>query len=89
METESQYITWAEVLSKEYDTLVKRTNRGNRTLLRAYGATNPAEFFAVATEVFFERPKKMKKTHPELYNELKQFYHLDPANWGHQGWEPD
>ena len=89
LETESQYITWAEVLSKEYDTLVKRTNRGNRTLLRAYGATNPAEFFAVATEVFFERPKKMKKKHPELYNELKQFYHLDPANWGHQGWEPD
>lgn len=88
LETSAQYTTWAQVLSKEYETLVKRTNRGNKTLLRAYGATNPAEFFAVATEVFFERPKKMKKKHPELYEELKQFYHLDPVNWKKKGWDP-
>lgn len=88
LETDSQYLTWAEVLSKEYETLVKRTSRGNKTLLRAYGATNPAEFFAVATEVFFERPKRMKKKHPALYDELKQFYRLDPASWHGDGWNP-
>lgn len=81
LENDSQYLTWASVLSKEYETLVKRTQRGNKTLLRAYGATNAAEFFAVATEVFFERPAKMEEKHPELYNELKEFYRLDPVNW--------
>jgi MtfA peptidase len=81
LELDSHYITWAQVLSKEYETLVKRTQRGNKTLLRAYGATNPAEFFAVATEVFFEQPQKMQEKHPELYQELKQFYRLDPVNW--------
>ncbi len=81
LELDSQYITWAQVLSKEYETLVERTQRGRKTLLRAYGATNAAEFFAVATEVFFERPKEMNEKHPELYRELKQFYRLDPLNW--------
>ena len=40
----------------------------------SYGATNPAEFFAVATETFFEKPVQMHKKHPELYEELKHFY---------------
>lgn len=81
LELESQYVTWAQVLSKEYETLVKRTRRGQKTLMRAYGATNAAEFFAVATEVFFERPQKMKRKHPELYEELRRFYRLDPVKW--------
>jgi len=46
-----------------------------------YGATNPAEFFAVATESFFERPCQMQRRHPELYEELKRFYRQDPAGW--------
>jgi hypothetical protein len=43
-----------------------------------YGATNPAEFFAVATETFFEKPQQLKKKHPELFDELKKFYKIDP-----------
>lgn len=81
LELESQYITWAKVLSKEYQQLVKRTQKGQKSLIRDYGATNAAEFFAVITELFFERPQKLKEKHPELYLELKRFYHLDPVRW--------
>ena len=47
-------------------------------MLDEYGATNPAEFFAVATECFFEKPVQLKKKHPELYEELKEYYRQDP-----------
>ena len=47
--------------------------------MRSYGATNPAEFFAVATESFFEKPRQMKEKTPDLYEELKGFYGQDPA----------
>jgi Mlc titration factor MtfA (ptsG expression regulator) len=69
------------VLSKEYEDLKRRALSGRKDIMDAYGATNPAEFFAVATETFFERPKQMKLTHPELYDELKSYYGLDPLKW--------
>ncbi len=47
----------------------------------AYGVTNLAEFFAIATETFFERPKQMKLSHPELYEDLKSHHGLDPLKW--------
>jgi Mlc titration factor MtfA (ptsG expression regulator) len=50
-------------------------------VLDKYGATNPAEFFAVATECFFEKPRSLRHKHPELYDELKRFYQQDPAKW--------
>jgi hypothetical protein len=46
-----------------------------------YGATNPAEFFAVATETFFECPRQMHHNHAELYRELVKFYRVDPIEW--------
>jgi Mlc titration factor MtfA (ptsG expression regulator) len=46
-----------------------------------YGATDPAEFFAVATETFFEKPVQLKKKHPELYHELQGFYKVNPIEW--------
>jgi hypothetical protein len=46
-----------------------------------YGGSNPVEFFAVATECFFEKPKQLCDKHPELYAALKQFYKQDPAAW--------
>src|SRR5256884_5293362 len=52
-----------------------------RIFLDEYGATNPAEFFAVATECFFEKPRQLKKKHPALYDELKRFYRQDPVNF--------
>ena len=81
LEKQSSYKTWARVLSKEYQDLKRRALSGRKDIMDAYGATNPAEFFAVATETFFERPKQMKLTHPELYNELKSYYGLDPLKW--------
>jgi len=51
------------------------------SLLDYYGATSPAEFFAVATETFFEKPVKMQQLHPLLYAELSKFYRVDPRRW--------
>jgi Mlc titration factor MtfA (ptsG expression regulator) len=81
LEKETSYRTWARVLSKEYEKLRRKALSGRKDIMDYYGATNPAEFFAVATETFFERPKKMKFTHPELYEELKSYYRLDPLKW--------
>jgi len=78
LERRSRYVTWARVLSAEYEALQR--GRG-RTVMSRYGATNPAEFFAVATETFFEKPRQMHKHHPELYEELKTYYQLDPLAW--------
>jgi hypothetical protein len=81
LERRSRYITWARVLSKEYEVLRKKMRKHRRSVLDKYGATNPAEFFAVATETFFEKPRQMEKEHPELYDELKNYYKVDPAAW--------
>lgn len=72
---------WSKVFSEEYETLCRRTEQGKDSLLDSYGATNPAEFFAVASEVFFEQPAALKAEHQALYEQLKGFYHVDPANW--------
>ena len=59
--------------------LQRDSRLGRYTVLDDYGATDPAEFFAVATECFFEKPRVLQKRHPELYEELKTFYRQDPA----------
>jgi Mlc titration factor MtfA (ptsG expression regulator) len=65
---------WAGLVHGE----IARIER-HRSILRQYGATNEAEFFAVASEAFFERPAAMSEKHPELYKLLKDFYGQDPA----------
>ena len=72
---------WHQVLEREYEALCAAVERGEPTLIDAYGAEHPAEFFAVATEVFFEQPREMQIHHGRLYDELKRFYGLDPASW--------
>lgn len=79
LENDPQYETWAEVMSAEYHDLVERSEHGQATLLNAYGATNAAEFFAVATECFFEKSQRMEREHPRLYDVLRGFYRQDPA----------
>jgi len=81
LEQHSSYSAWARVLSAEYETLQKKNKKHRRSVMNKYGATNPAEFFAVATEAFFEKSGQMKKKHPELYDELKDYYKLDPVQW--------
>ena len=53
----------------------------DEALISDYGATDPAEFFAVISEVFFEQPKRMADEHPALYAELARFYGLEPLSW--------
>lgn len=76
-----QYRTWANVLSREFAALREAVARHHKTVMDEYGATSAAEFFAVATETFFEKPQTMQKKHPELYRELQQYFRLDPADW--------
>ena len=72
---------WSHVLTKEFEVLQRKAHRGEDTLLDHYGATNPAEFFAVASEVFFERPQALEREHSALYAQLMGFYHINPAIW--------
>jgi len=75
----SRYVAWARILEKDYSKLQKDAEEGRSTVLDEYGATNPAEFFAVATECFFEKPVQLQRKHPELYEELKLYFQQDPA----------
>jgi len=73
--------TWAATLSGEFAELQQDAWRGKRSLLDHYGATNPAEFFAVSTETFFEKPVQMARQHAELFEVLKRYYRVDPRTW--------
>lgn len=75
----SMYVAWARVLGAEYAQLKKDSAAGRKNTFDAYGATNPAEFFAVATECFFEKADALRQKHPELYEELRLYYRQDPA----------
>ena len=75
------YASWAAILSKEFLSLQKDVSRHRKDVIDNYGATNPAEFFAVATETFFEKPHALKQEHPELFAELLSYYQLDPSLW--------
>jgi Mlc titration factor MtfA (ptsG expression regulator) len=77
----AKYVSWAKVLGDEFKELKKKSSKYKKTTMDSYGATNPAEFFAVATETFFEKPIQMHQKHPELYEELKDYYRLDPLSW--------
>ena len=81
LEQRSQYVAWARVLGAEFEDLRSRLDRGRRTDIDPYGATDPAEFFAVVTEAFFEKPRSLRRKHPELYAELSGYYAQDPAEW--------
>ena len=76
----SQYTAWARVMSQEYNQLIEDLEKNRPNLFGDYAATDPAEFFAVITECFFERPRKLKKRHPELYTTLERFFRQDPAD---------
>jgi MtfA peptidase len=75
----ARYASWVAVMEPEYERLRRDSALGRYAVLDYYGATNPAEFFAVATEAFFEKPTVLAKRLPELYAELRAFYQQDPA----------
>lgn len=76
-----EYAPWARTLHGEYERLLEDLDHHRPTVLRDYAATDLGEFFAVATEAFFELPLDLRRFHPDLYDLLSSFYHLDPAQW--------
>ncbi len=77
----ADYPEWARIMTREFADLIERADRKRNEVLDAYGSTAPAEFFAVASEAFFERGKKMQAKLPALYEQLKRYYGIDPAEW--------
>jgi Mlc titration factor MtfA (ptsG expression regulator) len=72
---------WARTLQAEYQALQARLARGEAGLIDPYGAQSPAEFFAVCSEVFFEKPQALARTHPALFAELAACYRTNPLAW--------
>jgi hypothetical protein len=72
---------WAHAFSDAYEDFCQDLDKGRKTVMDPYGATNPAEFFSVATETFFEKAKQLKRDYPQLYLQLKNYYGLDPVAW--------
>ncbi|MGI4842565.1 MAG: zinc-dependent peptidase [Janthinobacterium lividum] len=76
-----RYRSWSEVLSRNYAALRRDAMWGQRGVLDHYGASSPAEFFAVATESFFEQPWELWARHPDLYEEFLKYFRVDPRDW--------
>ena len=72
---------WAVVMRREFAALQHATERGLPTLLDYYGATNEAEFFAVASECFIELPQELRRQHGELFELMCRLYKFDPSQW--------
>jgi Mlc titration factor MtfA (ptsG expression regulator) len=76
-----QQMSWGAVMQVEFASLRAADETGIPTLLDNYGATSPAEFFAVTTEAFFERPIAMRQRHPRLYAEFVRYFQQDPTEY--------
>ena len=72
---------WAQVMSQAYVELQQQTDAQQPSLINDYGATDPAEFFAVVSETFFEQAHRLALEHPDLYREMVGFYAVDPLSW--------
>jgi Mlc titration factor MtfA (ptsG expression regulator) len=77
----NSYKSWSAVFTENFEDLRDLSLHGQKTVIDEYGATNPAEFFAVATETFFEKPHQLYKVRPQLYAQLQRYYQLDPREW--------
>ena len=78
--TPELYERWTELIHEEFQQLKRDCRRGEWTVLDCYGTTNIGEFFAVATESFFESSIAMQERHPQLYALFCEFYRQDPAS---------
>ena len=76
-----QYKRWQKICSRVFADLQQKVDRGHKTVIDDYGATNAAEFFSVSTETFFEKPRQLNKKRPELYDLLREYYRVDPLTW--------
>jgi MtfA peptidase len=81
LQRSSDYQQWSGVMAEEFSRLQQQAQSARLSLFDHYGASNPAEFFAVVSEVFFEQPQQLSQLHPKLYLLLSQFYRLNPLSW--------
>ena len=75
------FAEWESVFLNAFEEHSRAVERGQRTLIDAYGAEGHEEFFAVSVEVFFERPLELQQNSPEVYAQLSKLFKLDPALW--------
>jgi len=81
LRSRSYYKNWSQVFGQEFDALQQRVESGHGGLLSDYGAVNPGEFFAVASEAFFEQSARLADEHPALFDQLRRYYCVDPLSW--------
>ncbi len=81
MRDRSQFTPWITNVGKEFDKFTRRIARGRTDVMDSYGATNTAEFFAVATETFFEKPYQLYRKHSSLFKEMQDYFMVDPREW--------
>ena len=81
LRSKARYRSWAETMSHEFTLLQHAAETQTESVLDYYGATNPAEFFAVATETFFEKTTQLAFFHPRLFEQLRAYYQVDPRDW--------
>jgi len=81
LDSAENYQQWTNVFSEEFNRLRQKIIANKTSLIDSYGAVSEGEFFAVVTELFFERPRLLEKEHPELYDALRKFYRLNPIEW--------
>lgn len=81
LDSSEDYAVWSRVMSAGFQRLQQAAERGEPSLFDHYGATDPAEFFAVATEVFYEQPMAMASEYPDVFDQLRRYYRVDPRKW--------
>jgi hypothetical protein len=79
LQDREEFADWVKTCSHEYLRLRHEIEKGKKSFLDIYASINESEFFAVATEQFFDQPQQMKKQAPDLYRVLKEYYSQDPA----------
>jgi Mlc titration factor MtfA (ptsG expression regulator) len=75
------YREWAAAFRPAFLKFQSKLDQGRRTVIDPYGASNPAEFFAVLTETFYEKPAQLHKHYPEVYEQLRGYYQVNPLEW--------
>ncbi len=81
LDCSSQYRCWAGVFRAAFENHERRISRGWKTVIDPYGAENAAEFFACATESFFERPEDLRREIRPVFDQLVRYYRVDPSAW--------
>ncbi len=81
LDTGQDFADWQRVFEEAFLRHGRNVRAGHRAVMDAYGAESPTEFFAVAVEVFFERPAELYQAEPEVYRHLSELFRLDPKDW--------